>query len=106
MSIPTDPSRGRRPTRSGIVDVIFAGARGLDRRRRRRGRPRWRGRGGIGRCQPFTVTIAVSAPQSSSAAASPTEVSSLTTGARSSAGTEPQVLDRVDGAVVTDPTAR
>ncbi len=114
MSIPIDPSRavGGRLAPGDRVDVIFAGERAVsivvadaevvatDAR----------GRGGIGEsASPYTVTIAVSARQSQlvAAAVADGEVSlALTTGARSSAGTEPQVLDRVDVDVVTDPTAR
>ena len=69
-----------------------------------------RGRGGIGESvSPFTVTIAVSARQSQlvAAAVADGEVSlALTTGARSSAGTAPQPLDRVETGVDGDPTAR
>jgi pilus assembly protein CpaB len=114
MSIPIDPARavGGRLAPGDRVDVIVAGERAVsivvadaevvavDAR----------GRGGIGEStSPFTVTIAVSAPQSQlvAAAIADGELSlALTTGARSSAGTEPQSLDRVDLGPAGDPTAR
>jgi len=114
MSIPIDPSRavGGRLAAGDRVDVLFAGERAVsivvadaevlavDAR----------GRGGIGESvSPFTVTIAVSARQSQlvAAAVADGEVSlALTTGARSSAGTAPQPLDRVETGADIDPTAR
>jgi pilus assembly protein CpaB len=114
MSIPIDPSRavGGRLAAGDRVDVLFAGERAVsivvadaevlavDAR----------GRGGIGESvSPFTVTIAVSARQSQlvAAAVADGEVSlALTTGARSSAGTAPQALDRVETGADIDPTAR
>ncbi len=114
MSIPLDPARavGGHLAPGDRVDVLFAGERAVsivvadaevvavDAR----------GRGGIGESvNPFTVTIAVSARQSQlvAAAIADGEVSlALTTGARSSAGTAPQALDRVDVGATADPTAR
>ena len=114
MSIPIDPSRavGGRLAAGDRVDVLFAGERAVsivvadaevlavDAH----------GRGGIGESvSPFTVTIAVSARQSQlvAAAVADGEVSlALTTGARSSAGTAPQALDRVETGADIDPTAR
>jgi Flp pilus assembly protein CpaB len=114
MSIPIDPSRavGGRLAAGDRVDVLFAGEQAVsiivadaevlavDER----------GRGGIGEStSPFTVTIAVSAAQSQlvAAAIADGDVSlALTTGARSSAGTAPQPLERVGTTAASDPTAR
>jgi pilus assembly protein CpaB len=114
MSIPIDPARavGGRLAAGDRVDVLFAGERAVsiivadaevlavDAR----------GRGGIGEsASPFTVTIAVSAPQSQLVAAAVADGNvslALTTGARSSRGTAPQSLDRVDASAGADPTAR
>ncbi len=111
MSIPIDPARavGGRLAAGDRVDVLFAGQRAVsiivadaevlavDAR----------GRGGIGEsASPFTVTVAVSAPQSQLVAAAVADGNislARTTGSVSSKGTAPESLDRV-GAV--DPTAR
>jgi Flp pilus assembly protein CpaB len=102
MSIPIDPSRavGGRLAAGDRVDVLFAGDRevsiivrdasvlAVDEK----------GRGGIGETSsPFTVTIAVDARQSQllAAAIADGDISiARTTGARSSAGTRPQPLER------------
>src|SRR4051794_11748703 len=114
MSIPIDPARavGGRLAAGDRVDVLFAGERAVsiivadaevlavDAR----------DSGGIGQsASPFTVTIAVSARQSQlvAAAIADGDVSlARTTGARSSAGTAPQPLDRVDTSAGVDPTVR
>ena len=103
MSIPIDPSRavGGRLSAGDHVDVLFAGQEAVsiivadapvlavDAR----------GRGGIGESSsPFTVTIAVDAPQSQlvAAAVADGEISlARTTGADSARGTAPASLDRV-----------
>jgi len=103
MSIPIDPARavGGRLGAGDRVDVLFAGQRAVsiivadapvlavDER----------GRGGIGESSsPFTVTIAVTAPQSQlvAAAVADGEISlARTTGAESARGTAPASLDRV-----------
>jgi len=103
MSIPIDPSRavGGRLGAGDRVDVLFAGQEAVsiivadapvlavDAR----------GRGGIGESSsPFTVTIAVNAPQSQlvAAAVADGEISlARTTGADSARGTAPASLDRV-----------
>jgi Flp pilus assembly protein CpaB len=111
MSIPIDPSRAvaGRLAAGDRVDVLFAGERAVsiivadaevlavDTR----------GQGGIGEStSPFTVTIAVSAPQSQLVAAAIADghISlARTTGAAPAQGTPPESLDRVGTA---DPTAR
>jgi len=105
MSIPIDPSRavGGRLATGDRIDVLFAGERevsiivrdaevlAVDAK----------GRSGIGETSsPFTVTIAVDARQSQllAAAIADGDISiARTTGAASSKGTPPQVLDRVGG---------
>jgi Flp pilus assembly protein CpaB len=114
MSVPIDPARavGGRLAAGDRVDVLFAGERAVsiivadaevlavDAR----------DRGGIGQStSPFTVTIAVSARESQlvAAAIADGELSlALTTGARSSAGTAPESLDRVDVPAIADPSER
>jgi Flp pilus assembly protein CpaB len=114
MSIPIDPARavGGRLAAGDRVDVLFAGERAVsiivadaevlavDAR----------GSGGIGEsASPFTVTIAVSARQSQLVAAAIADGAislARTTGARSSVGTAPQSLDRVDAPASLDPVAR
>lgn len=111
MSIPIDPSRavGGRLATGDRIDVLFAGDHevsiivrdaeviAIDAK----------GRGGIGETSsPFTVTIAVNARQSQllAAAIADGDISlARTTGARSSLGTEPQVLDRVGAPAGTAP---
>lgn len=106
MSIPIDPARavGGRLAAGDRVDVLFAGDRAVsiivadaevlavDAR----------GHGGIGEsASPFTVTIAVTAPQSQLVAAAVADGGlslARTTGAESALGTDPQLLERV-GAV-------
>ena len=103
MSIPIDPSRavGGRLAAGDRVDVLFAGERAVsiivadaevlavDAR----------GRGGIGESSsPFTVTIAVNAPQSQLVAAAIADGNislARTTGADSAKGTAPESIDRV-----------
>jgi Flp pilus assembly protein CpaB len=111
MSIPIDPSRavGGRLATGDRIDVLFAGDHevsiivrdaeviAIDAK----------GRGGIGETSsPFTVTIAVDARQSQllAAAIADGDISlARTTGARSSQGTEPQVLDRAGAPAGTAP---
>ena len=111
MSIPIDPSRavGGRLAAGDRIDVLFAGDHevsiivrdaeviAIDAK----------GRGGIGETSsPFTVTIAVDARQSQllAAAIADGDISlARTTGARSSQGTAPQVLDRVGAPAGTEP---
>ncbi len=111
MSIPIDPSRavGGRLATGDRIDVLFAGDRevsiivrdaeviAIDAK----------GRGGIGETSsPFTVTIAVDARQSQllAAAIADGDISlARTTGALSSKGTAPQVLDRVGAPAGTEP---
>lgn len=111
MSIPIDPSRavGGRLATGDRIDVLFAGDRevsiivrdaeviAIDAK----------GRGGIGETSsPFTVTIAVDARESQllAAAIADGDISlARTTGARSSKGTAPQVLDRVGAPAGTEP---
>ena len=111
MSIPIDPSRavGGRLATGDRIDVLFAGDRAvsiivrdaeviaIDAK----------GRGGIGETSsPFTVTIAVNARESQllAAAIADGDVSlARTTGALSSRGTAPQVLDRVGAPAGTEP---
>ena len=114
MSVPIDPARAvsGRLVAGDRVDVLFAGTRevsiivadaevlAVDAR----------GRGGIGEsASPFTVTLAVTAEQSQlvAAAVADGDVSiTRTTGARPSAGTAPQPLERVGATDLLDPTAR
>ena len=111
MSIPIDPGRavGGRLGAGDRVDVLFAGQQAVsiivadapvlavDAR----------GRGGIGESSsPFTVTIAVNAPQSQlvAAAVADGEISlARTTGSVSARGTAPASLDR---ATVDDGSSR
>jgi Flp pilus assembly protein CpaB len=111
MSIPIDPSRavGGRLVTGDRIDVLFAGDRAvsiivrdaeviaIDAK----------GRGGIGETSsPFTVTIAVNARESQllAAAIADGDISlARTTGALSSRGTAPQVLDRVGAPAGTEP---
>jgi Flp pilus assembly protein CpaB len=111
MSIPIDPSRavGGRLASGDRIDVLFAGDRevsiivrdaeviAIDAK----------GRGGIGETSsPFTVTIAVDARESQllAAAIADGDISlARTTGALSSKGTAPQVLDRVGAPAGAEP---
>jgi pilus assembly protein CpaB len=106
MSVPIDPARavGGRLAAGDRVDVLFAGARAasiivadapvlaVDAR----------GRGGIGEsASPFTVTLAVSAPQSQlvAAALADGELSLVrSTGASPAGSTDPEPVDRVASA--------
>jgi Flp pilus assembly protein CpaB len=102
MSIPIDPSRavGGRLAAGDRVDVLFAGDREVSIIVRDASvlAVDAKGRGGIGETSsPFTVTIAVDARQSQllAAAIADGDISiARTTGARSSAGTRPQPLER------------
>lgn len=105
MSIPIDASRAAagRIEPGDRVDIVFAGAHEASiivthARVLAVDEP---GRGGIGAVsRPFTVTLAVDAGESQliAAALAEGELSiTRTTGATSSAGTEPLVLDRVLG---------
>jgi pilus assembly protein CpaB len=103
MSIPIDPARavGGRLAAGDRVDVLFAGDREVSIIVRNAPvlAVDAKGRGGIGETSsPFTVTVAVDARQSQllAAAIADGDISiARTTGAASSAGTEPQPLDRV-----------
>jgi Flp pilus assembly protein CpaB len=106
MSIPIDPARavGGRLAAGDRVDLLYAGDRAVsiivadaevlavDAR----------GHGGIGEsASPFTVTIAVTAPQSQLVAAAVADGGlslARTTGATSARGTQPQPLERVGAA--------
>jgi Flp pilus assembly protein CpaB len=102
MSIPIDPSRavGGRLAAGDRVDVLFAGDREVSIIVRDASvlAVDAKGRGGIGETtSPFTVTVAVDARQSQllAAAIADGDISiARTTGARSSAGTRPQLLER------------
>jgi Flp pilus assembly protein CpaB len=109
MSIPIDPSRavGGRLAAGDRVDVLFTGDREVSIIVRDASvlAVDAKGRGGIGETtSPFTVTIAVDARQSQllAAAIADGDISiARTTGARSSAGTRPQPLERAGTAGAT-----